>query len=42
MSYLDKEKEQEELEKLLEQEKEEELDPDYCQYATLKWKARKK
>lgn len=38
MSYLDKEKEREELNKLIEQDKEEELDPDYCQYAMLKWR----
>ena len=41
MNWLEQEKEQEELEKLLEQEKEEELDPDYCQYATLKWRKEK-
>ena len=36
MNYLDKEKEQEELEKLLEQDKEDD-DPDFRQYGFLKW-----
>ena len=38
MNYFDKEKEREEIQKLIEQEKEEELDPDYCQYAIMKWR----
>jgi len=38
MNWIDKEKEQEEIQKLLEKELEEENDPDYQQYATLKWK----
>ena len=40
MSYLDKEKEQKEIQELIEQDKEEELDPNYCKYAVLKWRIR--
>lgn len=40
MNWLEKEKEKEELNKLLKQEEAEELDPDYCQYAMLKWRKR--
>ena len=38
MNWLEKEKEREEIQKLLEQELEEERDPDYQQYANLKWR----
>lgn len=38
MNYLDKEKEKEELQKLIEQDLIEEQDPDYQQYANLKWR----
>lgn len=38
MNYLGKEKEQNEIQKLIEQDREEELDPNYCQYANLKWR----
>ena len=40
MNWLEREKEEEELQKLIMQDKEEELDPDYCQYAVMKWKVR--
>lgn len=39
MSYLDKEKEQEELQKLIEQDREDD-DPDFRQYRFLKWRIR--
>jgi len=38
MNWLKREKEREEIQKLIEQDKEEELNPDYCQYAILKWR----
>ena len=37
MNYLDKEKEQEEIQKLIEQDKEND-DPDFRQYGFLKWR----
>lgn len=40
MNYIEKEKEKEELQKLLAQEIEEENNPDWLQYANLKWKIR--
>jgi len=40
-NYLEKEDEIKELQKLLKQEEQEELDPDYCQYATLKWRKKR-
>ena len=40
MNYLNKENEQEELEKLLEQEKAEDSEPDFVQYGFLKWRIR--
>jgi len=38
MNWLKREKEREEIQKLIKQDKEEELNPDYCQYAILKWR----
>jgi len=38
MNWLDKEKEQEEIQKLLAQEVDEENDPDFIQYGFLKWR----
>jgi len=38
MDYLEKEKEQEEIQKLLEQELEEENDSDFRQFGFLKWR----
>jgi len=40
MNWLEKEKEQQELQKLLAQELEEENDPDFIQYGFLKWRIR--
>lgn len=37
MDWLEKEKEQEEIQKLIAQELEEENEPDWQQYANLKW-----
>lgn len=42
MNYLEKEREQQEIQCLIAEDKEEELAPDYCQYVMLKWKERKK
>lgn len=41
MDWLAKEKEQKDLQKLLAQELKEELNPDWQQYANLKWRIRK-
>lgn len=38
MNWLDKEKEREELQKLLTQEEAEDNDPDFIQYGFLKWR----
>ena len=41
MNWVEKEKEQEELQKLLKAELEEENNPDWQQYANLKWRIEK-